>query len=151
MLSSVDALAGAAARLHNAPMKSPALAPACRRVLLAALFLGAAAACKKSGGAPPIEGVRPADDMRPALVATASFAPLDTISAHVDSLSRTLGLPFAGADLVTMLAAQNGLSPEAVAHLDRSQPIAIAYVAPKNKDAEPLETIAVSTRSPQAA
>src|SRR3954469_9216691 len=80
---------------------------------LLALTLLAISSCKTAGGTRGIEGLRPAAESRPALIASIAMAPMDTILARVDALAHTLELPFAGKDFVTMLAAQNGLPAEA--------------------------------------
>src|ERR1700754_3075618 len=99
-----SALATRAPKLHNAPMNS------LPRVRLIFIVLAAALAgptgCKRSGGAPGVAGPKPV--AQGTLLATVTVAPLDRIVANVDALSRTLGLPFAGKDLLTTLAAQNG-------------------------------------------
>jgi hypothetical protein len=115
--------------------------------LLLCLALAAAGSCKSSGPLPPIEGVRSAADGRSSLLATISVAPLDQISGDVDSLSRTLGLPFAGKDLLSMLAAQNKLDPQTMAQIDTSRPVGVALVAPAAKDKEPLAAMVLSARS----
>jgi hypothetical protein len=126
--------------------------PVPRRPLVLALAatLSLAAACKKSGNAPAIEGVRPAAEASAGLLATVTLAPLQGITSHVDALSHTLGLPFTGKDLLTTLTAQYTLSPDALSQLDQGQPIAIAYVAPPGKDRPPLEALAATTAGPEA-
>ena len=115
------------------------------RLLLAAA-LALATACTR-GNAPAIEGVRPASESRAALLATVTVAPLDAIAGHVDALSRTLGLPFTGKDLLTTLTAQYALPADAPSLLDGSRPIAIAYVAPPARDQPVLEALAVTGRT----
>jgi hypothetical protein len=118
--------------------------------LLLCSFALVGLACKSTGGAPPVEGVRPADESRSSLLASVTIAPLDELTGNIDALSRTLGLPFAGKELVTMLAAQNRLDPAATAHLDGSRPIGLAFVAPKTPQQEPLGALVLSTRGPEA-
>jgi hypothetical protein len=119
-----------------------------RLLLVGTLVAGAA--CTKAGNAPAIEGVRPASESRAALLATITIAPPDTIVGHVDALSRTLGLPFTGKDLLTTLTAQYALAPDALSLLDGGRPIAIAYVAPPARDQPVLDALAVIGRSPEA-
>src|SRR5205814_7000119 len=97
------ALAAGGPPPHNPPMLSTRLAP------LSLLACTAVLSCKSTGGLPPVEGIRSAAQARAGLLATVTVAPLDRISGDVDGLSRTLGLPFAGKDLLTMLAAQHNL------------------------------------------
>src|SRR2546423_12357926 len=125
------ALAVEASSRHNARMLAlPGPRWANATILAVALsFLGA---CKKSGNLPGING--PTPEARAGLLSTVTVAPLDGIVAHVDALSRALQLPFAGKDLLTTLAAQNDLPPEALAQLDGRRPIALAFVAPPQKD-----------------
>ena len=78
------------------------------------------------------------------------MAPMDTILARVDALAHTLELPFAGKDFVTMLAAQNGLPAEAIAHIDGSKAIGVVYLAPANKDLPPVRALALTTRDDAA-
>jgi hypothetical protein len=94
--------------------------------------------------------VRPASASRAALLATVTIAPLDTVAGHVDTLSRTLGLPFSGKDLLTTLTAQYALSEDALSLLDRGKPIAVAYVAPSAKDQPVLATLALTGRTADA-
>jgi hypothetical protein len=122
-----------------------------RLAALSLLVLAAVAACKSSGGLPPVAGIRTAADARPGLLATLSVAPLDRITGDVDGLSRALGLPFAGKDLLTMLAAQHQLDAASTANIDTTQPMGLALVAPANKNAEPLEAMVLSTRGADGA
>jgi hypothetical protein len=122
----------------------------CRLALLLALAL-AASSCKTSGGLPPVEGIRSAGDARPSLLASVSIAPLDRITGDVDGLSRALGLPFAGKDLLTMLAAQQKLDAATAANIDTTRPIGLAFVAPTGKEQEPLEAVALSARGADGA
>jgi hypothetical protein len=107
-------------------------------------------ACARSGGAPGIEGVRPANDSRASLLATVTVAAPDTVIGHVDALSRTLGLPFTGKDLATTLTAQYALPVDPMTLVDRGRPIAVAYVAPPARDQPVLEAVALTGRSPEA-
>jgi hypothetical protein len=107
--------------------------------------------CRSAGGLPPIGGAQSADRARPYLIASVAIAPLDQITGDVDGLSRTLGLPFAGKDLLTTLAAQNRLGPEAVSQIDTTRPLGMAFVAPTNKDHEPFQALALSAHSAAAA
>jgi hypothetical protein len=120
-------------------------------VLSLAGLVGAGLSCKSSGGTPAIEGVRSAEEGRAGLLASVAIAPLDRIIGNVDALSRTLGLPFTGKDLVTMLAAQNKLDAATTASIDTAQPIGMAFLAPRNKDQEPLTAVVLSTRGADAA
>jgi hypothetical protein len=120
--------------------------PVPARLLFLWLVTLAASGCKSTGGLPPIEGVRPADDARASLLASVSIAPVDALVGDVDGLSRTLGLPFAGKDLVTMLAAQSRLDPQTFAHIDTARPVGMAFVAPAAREQPPLEAVALSTR-----
>src|SRR3954453_15189480 len=90
------------------------------RPLLPLLSLPALAvsSCKTAGGTRGVDGLRPAAESRPAMIASVAIAPLDAILARVDALAHTLELPFAGKDFVTMLASQNGLPAEAISHID---------------------------------
>jgi hypothetical protein len=110
--------------------------------------LAAASGCKRSGGPPGVQGPRPAAPGT--LLATVTVAPLDRIVANVDALSRTLGLPFAGKDLLTTLAAQNGLPPEIVGELDGKKPVAVAYAA-LAAGQPAVQAVVVSARSAEAA
>lgn len=106
--------------------------------------------CKKAVTAPPVEGLRPADDARAQLVATVTLAPPAGTLAKVDALAAKLQLPFSGKDLATSIAAGNNLPDDALAQLDPGRSIGIALVA-RGRDAPPLEAIAATARSPQAA
>jgi hypothetical protein len=125
------------------PMRQPRLA--------ALLLVAAVAACKSSGGLPSVEGIRSASDARANLLASVSVAPLDRITGHVDGLSRALGLPFQGKDLLTMLAAQHKLDAASAANIDTAQPMGLAVVAPPSKEGEPLEAMVLSGRGPEGA
>src|SRR4051812_40774023 len=125
------------------------MTPLPRRLLLMAILM-ASAACKRSGGTPPVEGVRPANEARAALLAAATVAPLDGIAGHVDELAHTLGLPFSGRDLLTPLTAQYTLSADLLAQLDGARPIGVAYLAPLARDQPPLEALAASAHTPEA-
>jgi hypothetical protein len=115
------------------------------------LVLAAVAACKSSGGLPPVEGIRAAADARPGLLAMVSVAPLDRITGDVDGLSRALQLPFTGKDLLTMLAAQHQLDAATAANIDTAQPMGLAFVAPPSKEGEPLEAMVLSARGADGA
>jgi hypothetical protein len=128
--------------LHNPPMSH------CRAGALVLVLLSAA--CRKEGSGPPVEGVRPAEESRPHLIMSISVAPLDRTTAHVDALARTLGLPFAGKDLLTMLSANHGLTADAMAQIDTSQPIGVAYVTPQSKEHPPIGALVATARSKQA-
>jgi hypothetical protein len=143
------ALAVGGPRPHNARMLDHRFARL--RALSFALAIFAPLACKSAGGVAPIEGVRPADEVRPALLATVTVAPLDRIVGDVDGLAHVLGLPFTGKDLLSMLAAQNHLTPEATAQIDTAQPIGLAFVAPKGKEENPMQAMALATRGAGAA
>lgn len=126
-------------------MLQPRLAP----ILLAlAAFV---TSCRSTGGLPPIEGIRTASEARPSLLASATVAPLERISGDVDGLSRALGLPFTGKDLLTMLAAQQRLDATSSGNIDTARPIGLAVVAPAAKDQEPLEALALSARGADGA
>jgi hypothetical protein len=140
------ALAAGGSPPHNAPMLQPRHAP-----LLSILALAAVSSCQSSGGLPPVEGIRSASDARPGLLASVSVAPLDRITGDVDGLSRGLGLPFAGKDLLTMLFAQHQLDAAAAANIDTAQPLGLAIVAPASKDGQPLEAMVLSARGADGA
>src|SRR3954453_7371828 len=101
---SSGALAAGPPPPHNAPMFQPRFA-----ALLSILALVSSSSCKSSGGLPAAQGLRSPADAPPGLLAPMAVAPLDRISGDVDGLSRTLGLPFTGKDLLSMLAAQHKL------------------------------------------
>jgi hypothetical protein len=123
------------------------LGPARVRLLFCSIALAvAASSCKSSGGTPPIEGVRAADEARPGLLASLTLAPLDRITGDVDGLSRALGLPFQGKDLLTMLAAQHKMDAATTAQIDTAQPIGMAFVAPAGKEKEPLGAVVMAAR-----
>ena len=120
--------------------------------LLAVLVAGGCApGCKKTVPGPPVEGLRPAEQERPNLVATVTLAPLDRTMGKVNTLSQKLSLPFAGKDLITMFTAQNDVTPEVLAHVDTTQPVAVAYVAAKGKDHAPVEAMAATLREDDGA
>jgi hypothetical protein len=123
-------------------------APSPGLLVLAAML--AAGSCRKSSNVPAIEGVRPAGESRAGLLAVVTVAPVETISGRVDALSRILGLPFTGKDLLATVTAQYQLSLDVLSRLDGTRPIAIAYVAPPTRDRPALEALAASGRSPEA-
>jgi hypothetical protein len=98
-----------------------------------------------------VEGIRSANDARPGLLASVSVAPLDRITGDVDGLSGALGLPFAGKDLLTMLAAQHQLDAASAANIDTGQPMGLAFVAPPSKNGEPLQAMVLSARGEDGA
>lgn len=125
--------------IHLCPVR-----PSRLLVVLIALA-GAAGGCKSAGVLPPIEGVRTAEQARPTLLASLSVAPVDRVSGDVDTLARTLGLPFAGKELLSMLAAQQQLDPATLEQLDTARPIGAAFVAGAQKG-EALMTVALPAK-----
>jgi hypothetical protein len=140
------ALAAGPPSPHNARMRRSPLAS-----LLPILGLAALLSCQASGGLPPVEGMRPAAEARSGLLATLSVAPLDRITGDVDGLSRALGLPFTGKDLLITLAAAHKLDAAASANIDTARPMGLAFVAPPTKEGEPLEAMVLSAHGPEGA